>query len=502
MSSEVLAGVLGAWSVTHTALGIYFLLAFVLGRRERELILFSLLCFAFSLASFGEALDYTGGTFADYERADVITHAGYIFGAAVNTHFALAFARVRGRRRIAAVLYAVAAVFELLNFRGALWTGRREFVGSLFAHPVHFSVGVPSAACDALYVIGLLEVVGSATLLVRAYRLGRKEALSAVLGGMVILPAAFNDVGLAMGILPNAVSLLPHAFLIYGFSVASALLLRYRIAKGELESAASTLRERTEELRHSHAELRQIQDELSSKRQLAVVGELAAAIAHEVRNPLAVIVNAVAGLRRGSLREADRSTLLDIVEEEAGRLNRLVGDLLRFARPFSISRQPVSLSEMANRFNEADPEARTVVRVDGSPDADTVWVDPNLFRLVFDNLISNARQSMRDGGTVAVRIREDLATSEPCVRIEIEDQGHGMAPDVRRRALDPFYTTRPSGTGLGLPIVQRIVEAHGGWLGIESAEGVGTTVTLHFPVKKPSSERAPESDKPTASVAS
>jgi len=73
-----------------------------------------------------------------------------------------------------------------------------------------------------------------------------------------------------------------------------------------------------------------------------------------------------------------------------------------------------------------------------------------------------------------------------------------MAPEVRRRALDPFYTTRPSGTGLGLPIVQRIVEAHGGWLGIESAEGAGTTVTLHFPVGSP----VPASERPPASLAS
>jgi signal transduction histidine kinase len=455
------------------------------------------------VASLGEALDYVATTFDGYQRADRITHGGYIIGAAVNTHFALAFARVRGRTRVAAVLYVIAFVFELFNASGSLWSARREFTNAVFGRSVHFSVGVPSPICNVLYVIALLEVVGAATLLGRAYWLGRKEALSAVLGCLVTLPAAFNDVGLAVGWLPHTVSLLPHAFLLYGFSVASALLLRYRIAKGELESAASTLRERTEELRHSHAELRQIQDELSSKRQLAVVGELAAAIAHEVRNPLAVIVNAVAGLRRGSLRDEDRTTLLDIVEEEAGRLNRLVGDLLRFARPFSISRQPVSLSEMANRFNDGERDAQPVaVRVDGSPSADTVWVDPNLFRLVFDNLISNARQAMRDGGAVDVRIREDFATSEPSVRIEIEDKGHGMAPDVRRRALDPFYTTRPSGTGLGLPIVQRIVEAHGGWLGIESTEGVGTTVTLHFPVKKPVSERAAsESGRPPLSVA-
>jgi signal transduction histidine kinase len=499
MSSEILAGVLGAWSVTHAALGVYFLLAFVLGRRERELVLFSVLCFAFSVSSLGEALDYVSHSLPAYERADIVTHAGYIVGAAVNVHFAMAFARVRDRRRIAIVLYAVALAFECVNLSGRLWVGRRELTTSLFGASAHFTIGVPSAVCELFYAVGSIETLIAMMLLVRAYFLGRKEALSALIGAGITLPAVLNDVGLASGWFTHTVGLLPHTFLLYAFSVASALLLRYRIAKGELESAASTLRERTEELRHSHAELRQIQDELSSKRQLAVVGELAAAIAHEVRNPLAVIVNAVAGLRRGSLKPTDRTTLLDIVEEEAGRLNRLVGDLLRFARPFSISRQPVSLVEMANRFNDTDPgQPAASVRVDGAPDAETVWVDPNLFRLVFDNLISNARQSMRDGGTVDVRIRTDEGTSEPSVRIEIEDKGHGMAPDVRRRALDPFYTTRPSGTGLGLPIVQRIVEAHGGWLGIESAEGIGTTVTLHFPIARPTSP----AQRPAASIAS
>ena len=486
MSSEVLAGVVGAWSVTHAALGIYFLLAFLLGRRERELVLFSLLCFTFSLASLGEALDYVARTTAEYVRADMITHAGYITGAAVNVHFALAFGRVRERRRVAFVLYAVAFVFEIVNFTGGLWLARNAFTTTVLGATMHYSIGVPSAVCEVFYAIGLFEALVTSSLLLRAYVFGRKEALSALIGAGILVPAAANDIGLASGWLTRTMPLLPHAFLLYAFSVASALLLRYRIAKGELENAASSLRERTEELKHSHAELRQIQDELSNKRQLAVVGELAAAIAHEVRNPLAVIVNAVAGLRRGSLKPEDKTTLLDIVEEEAGRLNRLVGDLLRFARPFAISRQQVSLSEMVNRFNDTDDEGEAVqVHVDGAPDAEPVWVDPNLFRLVFDNLISNARQAMRDGGTVEVRFRRDDRPGVPCVRVEVEDRGQGMSPDVRRRALDPFYTTRPSGTGLGLPIVQRIVEAHGGWLAIESTEAVGTTITLHFPVAEP-----------------
>jgi signal transduction histidine kinase len=279
---------------------------------------------------------------------------------------------------------------------------------------------------------------------------------------------------------------LPHAFLVYAFGVAAALLVRFKIASGEIEHATTSLRQRTEELLHSHAELRQVQGELSSKKQLAVVGELAAAIAHEVRNPLAIIVNAVAGLRRGSLKEQERTVLLDIVDEEAARLNRLVGDLLRFARPFSINRLPVSLAELARRFKGSGEGFQDIVtEIDAVPEADTVWVDPNLFRLVFDNLLSNARQATRDRGVILVRIRPDRSRPEPSVRIEVVDTGEGMDPEVQRRALDPFFTTRPKGTGLGLPIVQRIVEAHGGDLRVHSAGGAGTTVTVTIPVARP-----------------
>jgi signal transduction histidine kinase len=490
----VLSGVVGAWAVSQAALGVYFLMAFALGRRERELFLFSLLCFALSVASFGVSMDFFSRTQADYAFADKVAHAGYAVAAVFNVHFALEFARVGRARRPLFALYAQAFFFEIANLNGWLWSEYRAVETQVFGAAVHYGAGVPGALGISFYAIGLLESVAAVLLLLVAYRSGRREALTALIGAGLCLPTIANDLGIAMGFLNRSVSLLPHGFLVYAFGVASALLLRYRIATGELEHAATSLRERTEELRHSHAELRQIQDELSNRRQLAIVGELAAAIAHEVRNPLAVIVNAVAGLRRGSLREQDRTTLLDIVDEEAARLNRLVGDLLRFARPFSVNRQPVSLAEIVTRCKAALPaHFEMLIDSDDSPEAETVWVDPNLIRLVLDNLVSNACQAMREGGQIRVRIRREERAVEPTVRVELEDTGHGMTADVRRRALDPFYTTRPSGTGLGLPIVQRIMEAHGGWLGIESAEGVGTIVTLGIPVQRASGDTAPVS---------
>jgi len=483
--SEFLAGVVAAWSVSHAALGLYFLLAFALGRRGRDFALFGLLCFAFSIASIGIALDFFSVNALERDRYDVIAHFGFILAGALNLHFALEFSRYPVKRWLIVAIYAAAVVFEVANVNEWLWVEHRAVMTTVLGHTVHYGVGQPSTFGYFFYAFGTAETIASLLLLFYAYRAGRPEALSPLLGAALVIPALANDLGIAFGLLQRTIALLPHCFLIYAFGVAAALLVRFRITSGEVEDATASLQKRTEELLHSHAELRQMQGELSNRRQLAVVGELAAAIAHEVRNPLAVIVNAVAGLRRGALRDQDRTTLLDIVDEEAGRLNRLVGDLLRFARPISVNRLPVSLTELARRFKGSiEGPGEFVTEIDAAPDADTAWVDPNLFRLVFDNLLSNARQAMRDSGVIKVRIRPEPG-EEPRVRIEVADSGQGMDPEVHRRALDPFFTTRPSGTGLGLPIVQRIVEAHGGVLRIDSAGGAGTTVTVTIPVARP-----------------
>jgi signal transduction histidine kinase len=104
-----------------------------------------------------------------------------------------------------------------------------------------------------------------------------------------------------------------------------------------------------------------------------------------------------------------------------------------------------------------------------------------LLRQVFDNLIDNACQAMGGGGTLTVRIRASQDEGVDGLAVDIIDTGEGMDTQVRSRALDPFFTTRPSGTGLGLAIVDRIVEAHGGNLRIESHTGEGTTVTVFLP---------------------
>jgi signal transduction histidine kinase len=491
LSGTFLSGVLSAWAVSQLALAAFFMLAYFAGRRESEYFVFGLLCFALSVMSVGVAMVYHDGAHPHGILADQIGLSGVIFAAALNVHFALCVLGSERRLRWCWPLYALAVLFFCANWSGAMWLPgqARIATSNVFGARVEHVVGAASVVGDAFYLVGLCETLATVAILARAVRSGRRDALASLIGVSLIVPAVFNDVCLASGLLPNTITLLPHAFLSFAFGVAGTVLLRYRLAAGGLEQTSQRLQLRTDELRSSYAELRVVQSELVTKNQLAAVGELAAAIAHEVRNPLAVIVNAVAGLRRASGTEEDRGILLSIVDEEAARLNRLVTDLLRFARPVNVKRSPVSLVELANRSRSQVLDGHDiVVSIDDDPEIKTVWVDPSLFRLVFDNLVQNACQAMKGGGRVDIIVTRGSIGTGAAVSIQIKDHGHGMEPEVRERALDPFFTTRPSGTGLGLPIVQRIVEAHGGQLKIDSEEGAGTSVTLFLPLGAPQDE--------------
>jgi signal transduction histidine kinase len=498
VSGTFLSGVLCAWAAAQLGMGAFFVLAYFAGRRESEYLVFGFLCFSLSVMSVGVGLDYHDGARPHGILSDQITLSGAIFASALNVHFALCFSPIKERLRRCWPLYLLALIFFIANWSGAFWVGDfRVAVSNVFGARVYHMIADASWVGNAFYVVGLIETLATVAILARAYLTGRRDALTSLIGISLAVPAVFNDAGLAFGVLKDSISLLPHAFLIFAFAVAGTVLMRYRLAAGGLEQTTQRLQLRTDELRSSHAELRVVQSELVSKNQLAAVGELAAAIAHEVRNPLAVIVNAVAGLRRASGSEEDRGILLSIVDEEAARLNRLVTDLLRFARPVSVKRSPVSLGELAKRSRSQVMDGHEiVVSIGADPEIQTVWVDPSLFRLVFDNLVQNACQSMRGGGRVDIVVTRGALPKGPAVSIQIKDHGHGMEPEVRERALDPFFTTRPSGTGLGLPIVQRIVEAHGGELLIESEEGEGTSVTLFLPLGAPPEEQLAEAEAP------
>jgi PAS domain S-box-containing protein len=223
-----------------------------------------------------------------------------------------------------------------------------------------------------------------------------------------------------------------------------------------------------EALRTSYAELARTQRELIDRERLAALGELSASIAHEVRNPLGVIFNSVGSLQRILKPQGDAALLLDIIGEEADRLNRMVGDLLDYSRPVQPALQPVPLRPL---FEEAIAAARqqagagaenvsASVRV--ADDATTVRADVRLLRQALVNLFLNAYQAMPRSGVLDVRSSLALADGRPCAEIIVQDSGPGVPADIVDKIFQPFFTTKATGTGLGLAVVRRIVEGHGG----------------------------------------
>ncbi len=215
--------------------------------------------------------------------------------------------------------------------------------------------------------------------------------------------------------------------------------------------------------------------------QLAAVGELAASIAHEVRNPLAGMKGALEMLGRHLSADPSRAEVVDEIMAQIVRLEHLVRDLLTYARPRPLSRQPVELHHLLDRVLRMVQEEGTGVAIqvdrDYHLDAARLMADPQQLEQVFLNLVQNAIQAMEAGGGLAVTTRREGET----VTIAFADTGRGIAPADMRRIFQPFYTTRHRGSGLGLAIVRKILEVHGGSIEMDSEMGRGTTARVILP---------------------
>jgi PAS domain S-box-containing protein len=243
-----------------------------------------------------------------------------------------------------------------------------------------------------------------------------------------------------------------------------------------------------ESLRKSYDEVAHTRAEMVKRERLAGLGELAAIVAHEVRNPLGVIYNATNSLKRLTNDSADAATLLDIVREECERLNHIVGDLLDFASPRKLTLQPEEIGRILGEVVEAIPEApqkneqmRFEVTIDD--ELPPVLVDRRLIRQAFLNVALNGVQAMPRGGTLHMRACRDREQ----VLIEISDEGVGIPEHDLPRIFEPFFTTKATGAGLGLAVVKRIVEDHGGQVWVSAGPPkttTGTTFCFRLPVAR------------------
>ena len=243
----------------------------------------------------------------------------------------------------------------------------------------------------------------------------------------------------------------------------------------------------------------QMEQELRRRERMAGVGELAASIAHEIRNPLAAISGSVELLRSGD--GEDGAKLMDIVLREIGRLDALIRDFLQYARPAAPKLSPVALPPLLDEVaqmleNSLPPGARLERQAEPSAVA---LADPTQLRQVIWNLARNALEALEGEGVVrlsASRVpgapqdaaadgRKRGAEGTRSVEIIVADTGRGIALADLERIFDPFYTTKPDGTGLGLPTVHRIVESHGGTLQVESQPGAGACFRVRLPAAEP-----------------
>ncbi|GEN05508.1 Signal transduction histidine kinase [Myxococcus fulvus] len=239
---------------------------------------------------------------------------------------------------------------------------------------------------------------------------------------------------------------------------------------GELGRLAAQFNRMTEALRTHQAQL--VQHE-----KLASVGRLAAGVAHEINNPLGVILGYVRILQRkaeGALAED-----LRVVEEEAVRCQQIVEGLLDLSRPGQGPVEQLPLRETCEdvvaRLREAERLGHVQVRVAG---AANVWAQPSRLRQVLLNLVKNAAEAAGNGGTVEVHI---ASSQDGGATVAVSDSGPGVKPEDRRRLFEPFFTTKSTGTGLGLAVSQAIAEAHGGRIEADTGPLGGARFTLRLP---------------------
>jgi two-component system sensor histidine kinase HydH len=233
-------------------------------------------------------------------------------------------------------------------------------------------------------------------------------------------------------------------------------------------------------------EIKRLQDKVRRSQRLAAIGELAAGVAHEVRNPLSSIRGFAQFLAHVLKDQPQEREYAEIMVKEVDRINNVVTNLLSFARPIKPEPAPTDIAKLINhtvRLVEEDARLRNVtIRVSASDGLDKVSVDANQITQVMLNLILNALQAVKSGGTISVAAqRSDSDT----LRLNVQDDGAGIPPDQVEKIFDPFFTTRERGTGLGLAIVHMIVENHGGEINVVSPvpeEGKGTLITINLPI--------------------
>jgi two-component system, NtrC family, sensor histidine kinase HydH len=267
------------------------------------------------------------------------------------------------------------------------------------------------------------------------------------------------------------------------FDDARTLVLRliFLAVAGNLVSAlADVLREQYVRYRKLAEELAKTEAAFRRADRLAAIGQLSAGLAHELRNPLATIRSSAELLTRNLPAGNELAAeMAGFISSEVDRTNSLVTRFLDFARPLSLGKEPTDVTRTIDRaIQQVERENNTVpISREYDSGAAPIPIDSEMMERVFYNLILNAVQASNPGSAVTVRTRH----AHPYAEIDVIDHGVGIPKDQTESIFNPFFTTKPTGTGLGLPIVAKIVDEHGGKLTVESEPGKGSTFRVQLP---------------------
>lgn len=250
----------------------------------------------------------------------------------------------------------------------------------------------------------------------------------------------------------------------------------------ELGQLAARFNEMTAQLEKKE----ELEAKLQQAEKSAVVGRLASAIAHEIRNPLNYINLTLDQLRAKFIPQDETQAgifakLTSQLKIEVERINQLVSDFLRYSRPLKLNLVETNLRQVIdNSLNIVEHQAEELsveISVVEKENADKVLGDSEVLRSVFNNLFINAVQAMPNGGSLNVSISPD----GDFVKIEVADSGDGISAENLPKIFEPYFSTKETGTGLGLAIVKRIIDEHNGTIEVESNKGTGTTFTIKLP---------------------
>ena len=227
-----------------------------------------------------------------------------------------------------------------------------------------------------------------------------------------------------------------------------------------------------------------LKERLSHAERLSSMGEMAAGISHEIRNPLGIIRSSAELLKKKAAKIDPQNTIPDIIVEEASRLNSIITDFINYAKPRNPNIAACRVEEVIEKnitFLAAQiKEQGYVIKKNYQNSLPEIMADSNLLYQSFLNIFINAMQAMPNGGRILV----EVSSSDHLVTVHIDDEGQGIPPENLKKIWDPFFTTKETGTGLGLGIVKNIVESHGGSIQVVNRPVRGARVTIELSVKQ------------------